>query len=127
MSTLTISNLNDGTTTVATTYITNGSAKAWVNFNGTGTVAIRDSFNASSLTDNAVGDYTISFVNNMANATYAAGGLGSVGNANSGWGDLIIRDNNAAPTASALRLGHIGYTNWSDGTYCLPIVQGDLA
>ena len=104
-----------------------GIAAAWVNFNGTGTVAIRDSVNASSLTDNAVGDYTISYVNDMANATYAASGLGSVGNANSGWGDLIIRDNNVAPTASAIRLGHIGYTNWSDGTYCLPIVHGDLA
>jgi hypothetical protein len=34
---------------------------AWINFNGTGTVAIRTSFNVSSLTDNGTGDYTITF------------------------------------------------------------------
>jgi hypothetical protein len=34
---------------------------AWVNFNGTGTVAIRDSFNVSSITDNGTGDYTVTF------------------------------------------------------------------
>ncbi|HEY9817826.1 MAG TPA: hypothetical protein V6D20_18785 [Candidatus Obscuribacterales bacterium] len=46
--------------------------RAWVNFNGTGTVAIRDSFNISSLTDNGTGDYTLNFSNAMANANYAA-------------------------------------------------------
>ena len=46
-------------------------AKAWVNFNGTGTVAIRDSHNVSSVTDNGVEDYTINFTNSMANANYA--------------------------------------------------------
>ena len=46
-------------------------AKAWVNFNGTGTVAIRDSHNVSSITDNAVGKYTVNFSNNMANVNYA--------------------------------------------------------
>jgi len=35
--------------------------KAWVNFNGTGTIAIRDSYNVTSLTDNGVGDYTVTF------------------------------------------------------------------
>jgi len=51
-----------------------GAAKAWVNFNGTGTIAIRDSYNISSLTDNGTGDYTISFTNNMANGNYAVAG-----------------------------------------------------
>ena len=41
-------------------------AKAWVNFNGTGTVAIRDSHNVSSLTDESVGQYSFNFTNNMA-------------------------------------------------------------
>lgn len=45
--------------------------KAWVNFNGTGTVAINDSFNVSSITDNGAGDYTINFTNTLANANYA--------------------------------------------------------
>ena len=46
-------------------------AKAWVNFNGTGTVAIRDSFNVSSITDNGTGDYTVNFTTNLANANFA--------------------------------------------------------
>jgi|TARA_B100000035_G_scaffold89058_1_gene74976 hypothetical protein len=46
--------------------------KAWVNFNGTGTVAIRDSFNVGSITDHAVGEYQINFTSNMANSNYCA-------------------------------------------------------
>ena len=48
-----------------------GSAKAWVNFNGTGTVAIRASYNVSSITDNGTGDYTVNFTNAMPDANYA--------------------------------------------------------
>lgn len=47
---------------------------AWVNFNGTGTVAIRDSYNVSSITDNGAGQYTVNFTVNMANANYAVSG-----------------------------------------------------
>ena len=52
--------------------------RAWVNFNGTGTVAIRASFNVSSITDNGTGDYTVNFTNAMpdANYSYTAGGQG---------------------------------------------------
>jgi hypothetical protein len=56
-----------------------GAAKAWVNFNGTGTVAIRDSYNISSITDNGTGDYTLSFTNNMANGNYAVAGAARFG------------------------------------------------
>tara|TARA_R110001606_G_scaffold393592_1_gene563647 strand:+ start:402 stop:815 length:414 start_codon:yes stop_codon:yes gene_type:complete len=56
---------------VALETVSQGSAKAWVNFNGTGTVAIQDSFNVSGLTDNAVGDYTVVIGNDMANANYS--------------------------------------------------------
>ena len=49
-------------------------AKAWVNFDGTGTVAIRDSFNVSSITDHGTGNYTTTFSNALANANYAAVG-----------------------------------------------------
>ena len=44
-------------------------AKSWINFNGSGTIAIRDSFNVSSITDNGTGDYTVNFTNNMGTAT----------------------------------------------------------
>ena len=47
-------------------------ARAWVNFNGTGTVAIRASGNVSSITDNGVGDYTVNFITLMADVNYAA-------------------------------------------------------
>ena len=46
-------------------------ARAWVNFNGTGTVAIRASGNVSSITDNGTGDYTINFTTAMPDANYA--------------------------------------------------------
>lgn len=44
--------------------------RAWVNFNGTGTVAIRASFNVSSITDNGTGDYTVNFTNALSDANY---------------------------------------------------------
>ena len=57
-----------------------GTAKAWVNFNGTGTVAIRASYNVSSITDNGTGDYTVNFTTAMVDANYAvAGHCGSPG------------------------------------------------
>ncbi len=46
-------------------------AKAWVNFNGSGTVAIRDSFNVSSITDNGVGNWTVNFANALADTNYS--------------------------------------------------------
>lgn len=45
--------------------------RAWVNFNGTGTVAIRASGNVTSITDNGVGDYTVNFTNAMPDANYS--------------------------------------------------------
>jgi len=53
------------------------SARAWVNFNGTGTVAIRDSGNVSSITDNGVGDYTVNFTTAMPDGNYSVAGSAS--------------------------------------------------
>ena len=47
-----------------------GLAKAWVNFNGTGTLAIRESYNVTSVTDNGTGDYTVNFTTSFANTDY---------------------------------------------------------
>ena len=52
-------------------FVASGSAKAWINFNGSGTVAIRDSFNFTSLTDNGTGDYTQTFTSAFSNNDYA--------------------------------------------------------
>ena len=46
--------------------------RAWVNFNGTGTVAIRASYNVDGITDNGTGNYTVNFTTNMADAVYGA-------------------------------------------------------
>jgi len=51
--------------------------RAWVNFNGTGTVAIRDSGNVSSITDNSTGNYTVNFTTYMPDENYAVMTSGS--------------------------------------------------
>lgn len=58
---------NSGFGSVATAY----GCRAWVNFNGTGTVSIRESGNVSSITDNGTGDYTINFTTAMPDANYS--------------------------------------------------------
>lgn len=58
---------NSGYGSVATAY----GCRAWVNFNGTGTVAIRASGNVTSITDNGTGDYTVNFTTAMPDANYA--------------------------------------------------------
>ena len=59
--------MNSGYGSAATAY----GCRAWVNFNGTGTVAIRGSGNVSSITDNGTGDYTVNFTNAMPDANYS--------------------------------------------------------
>ena len=49
--------------------------KAWINFNGTGTIAISDSFNVTSITDKGTGNYTITWDTDFANANYAVAGM----------------------------------------------------
>ena len=69
MSTLEVSNLNDGTTTVPTTYITNGSAKAWLQWL-VASNSYADSFNISSGTDDGTGKFTHAFSSDMSNGNY---------------------------------------------------------
>jgi hypothetical protein len=76
--------------------------RAWVNFNGTGTVAIRASGNVSSITDNGVGDYTVNFTAAMPDANYCMAGSGedddSVGDG------IIGRPKDGYKNASAIRV-----------------------
>ena len=90
MSTLrtnTISNAA-GSASVPVDTVISGSAKAWVNFNGTGTVAIQQAFNVSSITDNGTGDYTLNFTTALADANYAitSSATATVDGTNSGTG-----------------------------------------
>lgn len=74
MSTLRLTTIANqgGTSSVPSDTVISGSAKAWVNFNGTGTVAIRAAFNVSSITDNGTGNYTVNFSTAMVDANYSA-------------------------------------------------------
>jgi hypothetical protein len=63
-----------------TTNLQQGLCKFWIQFNGTSTVATRDSFNLASLTDNATGDYTHTFTNAFSNNDYAAIGMAAGSN-----------------------------------------------
>ena len=77
--------------------------RAWVNFNGTGTVAIRASGNVSSITDNGTGGYTINFGTAFPDANYAVGGMGkNSGGASSQF--QFIADNSTARTSSLFRI-----------------------
>ena len=70
-STITANTMIDATgNTVPTSTVVNGSAKAWVNFNGIPTVSIRASYNVSSIARNGTGDYTVNFTNAMVDANY---------------------------------------------------------
>ena len=71
MSTLAVTTIQTPGGTVPTETLRRGSAKAWGNFNGTGTVALRDSFNVSSIVDNNAGDYSPQYTAARADADYA--------------------------------------------------------
>jgi hypothetical protein len=73
MSTLKLGTIatQDGTESTDVTNVVNGTAKAWVNFNGTGTVAIRRSFNVSSITDLNTGWYQINFTTSMPDSNFS--------------------------------------------------------
>jgi hypothetical protein len=78
-------------------------AKAWVNFNGTGTVAIRASGNVSSITDNGTGQYTVNFTTAFADANYAVSGFAG----NQGGPSLCVvgaTTGGTAQTASSIRI-----------------------
>lgn len=115
-------------------------AKAWVSFNGTGTIAARDSLNVSSLTDNGSGTYDVSFTNNFDNADnyVAAGGLLTEGTER-GAGGLCLRITSVAggapssKTTSQTRFTAVyGSSASSDGAGvdtdpCYATFMGDLA
>jgi hypothetical protein len=93
--------ISDGTNSTSATNVIQGSAKAWVNFNGTGTVAIRASYNVSSITDNGTGDYTVNFTTAMPDANYSYTGSCNIATAN--YNILLSPNRTTAPTSSAFR------------------------
>jgi len=115
-----------GNNSVATSVVASGSAKAWVNFNGTGTVAIRDTENVSSILDEGTGDYTINFTNSMSDANYnhVAGGQQTLSAANR----EIKIPGDTTPTSSALQLWTTTHTSGNiDFAFISVSNHGDLA
>ena len=103
---------NSGYGSVATAY----GCRAWVNFNGTGTVAIRASGNVSSITDNGEGDYTLNFTTAMPDANYSPVFAASDNNDASRGDSGGIFNSTVAPTSSALRfLNRLGANAASNG------------
>lgn len=74
-------------------------AGGWVNFNGTGTVAIKDAYNVSGITDNGTGDYTVAWDVDYATANYATSGSCYVSGSSLYW----VNPGSTAPTAGAYR------------------------
>ena len=94
--------------------------RAWVNFNGTGTVAIRGSGNVSSITDNGTGDYTVNFTTAMSDINYCAS-LSFSRDPDCPSGNIATNNStgfNVAPTTTALRVGMFLFgTGGKDVTY----------
>jgi hypothetical protein len=100
----------NNTTAVATTAFVraDNNVKAWVNFNGTGTVAIRASFNVSSITDNGTGDYTVNMTTAMPDTSYAVFASSAPGS-NNQWRVPVthaksVSNYTESPTTTAFRL-----------------------
>jgi hypothetical protein len=85
--------------------------RAWVNFDGTGTVAIRESGNVSSITDNGTGNYTINFTTAMPDANYAWNiGIGRTSAEN---GAAQATTSAQVPLAGSLRVNRFDEANIS--------------
>ena len=105
-----------------------GVAAAWVNFNGTGTVAIRDSVNAASLTDSGTGDYRVNFTDNMANTNYTSTTgftADSLGNGDNRWPTIIMSVSTSYVGVGCSIVAN-GF-NKIDKSHALVTINGDLA
>ena len=119
----------DGTSPVTLTK--QSAAKAWIRFNGSGTVAVIDSFNIASITDNGTGDYTNTFTNAMTNNDYLFGGF----SASTGSGDyariFTPRGTGSDIDASTTAYRGRSHQSWTGNVEDNPIVSslthGDLA
>ena len=113
-----------GNNSVGMEYVANGSAKAWVNFNGTGTIAARDSLNLSSLTDAGGGNYGITVSSAFGNSDYMAAGMSQ----DTGVGDFVGINGSTAPTTTVFRFYNFNNTSSVvDTARVFVAFHGDLA
>ena len=124
MSTLVVSNISDGTTTVGASYVTNGSAKAWGIFQANPSSLLLDSYNVSSLTDNGTGDFSLNFSNAMNTVNYSIQMCSNANVTNQGGFNRIA---NNAPVTTYARVWHYENNSRVDTEYNSVEVTGDLA
>jgi hypothetical protein len=122
MSTIRVDNF--GPSAGGTTYSARGIAKAWVNFNGTGTIAARDSENVSSLTDNGTGNYTVNFSNSFDATNFVTSG-GAAQNTTDPYRYVGFFLHTSASFTKFVVL--FDSTSTVDPEYCGIIAHGDLA
>jgi hypothetical protein len=121
--TLTLSTLSDGTNSTNATDVIRGSARAWVNFNGS-SAAIRASYNVGSVTKNATGRYTINFTTAMPDANYSVGGITQNIDEMGIMIDGVYDTPPAVMTASALKIDTArGSTTYDCTTVCIQIYR----
>ena len=108
----------------AQTSIQQGLIKGWIRFDGSGTIAIDDSFNYASIADNGTGDYTATLSTAMGNVNYApVAGAGDVD-----YGAKIDLEHSATNTTTAMRLRTAGTNSGTGDTDLVAIhIAGDLA
>lgn len=99
-----------GNNSVAMSTVAEGSGKAWVNFNGTGTAATRDSFNHASLTDNGTGDFTLAYTSSFGNVNYASSVYTSI-DAVAGFNTSQFGSSTKAAANIRVTIGYDGSTN----------------
>jgi hypothetical protein len=94
--------------------------KAWVNFNGTGTVAIRKSFNVSSITDHGTGKYTVNFTNAFVDNEYSVSGMCSPVDANNNGYATVGLEFGGTYSTTAVRITCLGFNVFIDpATVCV--------
>ena len=121
---------SDGTSPVTLTK--QSAAKAWVNLNGTSTIAIRGSTGVASIFDNGTGDYTITFSNAMTDTNYAPTAASDTNNSfgvqTTNMFVSATSNSTVAPTTTAYRVSTRESTGAArDETYVLTSAHGDLA
>ena len=123
---LRVNNLKDaaGNNSIGMSYVAEGSAKVWINFNGTGTIATRDSFNVTSITDGGTGLYTVTIANDMGNVNYSTTGAAGENDDSGGNRSLGLRARAAG--SQNLRGFRDGVSADDMAEMCIQIT-GDLA
>ena len=130
MSEIRANTISDAAGTGPVTLTKQSAAKAWVNFNGTGTIAARDSFNVSSLTDRGTGRYTVSFANSFGAADYSATAVAAKGDSTQDPNfstligtTLIVPTSSSIPVITGQPLGPVA----QDSAFVNVTIHGDLA